>query len=231
MRLRSGLGAGLVAVALVAAIAILRTHSAPSEPPAALPDSQAAPAPPPIVDARSRQLTTDFRRTTLLPATLRFADDPNAPPGFEFQRYLDTLGNRTVARYTAQGLLVRAKDNAVLDHVQITVSQAGGPIVRTADVIRCEPDEEFGGDSCTQAPVHNGVAAMVIRNPLFARIIPSDAITGAPPGLRCELQAAYPNGTLLTISLDSIHTASIPLDDTAMIKLAEIPGISAGQPK
>ncbi|HEX4702850.1 MAG TPA: hypothetical protein VH352_12030 [Pseudonocardiaceae bacterium] len=225
MRLRTGLGAGLVAVAIVAAIAVLRTQSAPAVPP----DSQPAPAP--GVDALSRSLTTDLRHTTLLPPTVRFADDPDAPPGFVFQRYTSTEANHTVTHYTAQGLLVRTKDNAVLDHVMVTVSPANGQVVKAADVARCEPDEEFGGDSCTQAAPANGVVAIVIRDPVFTRIVPSDATTGAPPGLLSELEAAYPNGTLLTIALTSVHTASIPLDETAMLKLADIPGISAALSK
>lgn len=224
MRLRSGIGAGLVAVAIAAAVIVLRTPAGPTDLPTGPSDSQPAPAP--IVDARARELTAEFRHTTLLPATVRFADDPNSPSGFAFRRYIDTEVNHNLVRYTAEGLLVRTKDDAMLDRVQVMVWRADGRTIDAIDLARCDPSEHYLGPSCTQRSFADGTVAKVVRNPIFAQIMASDTTTGAPPNLQTELQVAYPNGTLLTITLDSFDGTGIPLDDAAMLRLVAIPGIS-----
>jgi hypothetical protein len=225
MRLRSGVGAGLLAVAVVAAVAVLRTHSAVPEPPAANgPDTQPAPAP--VIDARAKQLTADFWHTTLLPSDVHFAGDPHNPSGFVFRRYIDTEVNHNLVRYMADGLLVRTADHAALDEVAVDIWRADGRLINAAALARCDTTEHFLGPSCTQQSFPNGVLAKVVRNSVFAQTAASDATSGSPPGLRSELQVAYPNGTLLTITLDSIDGAGIPLNDAAMLKLATLPGIS-----
>jgi hypothetical protein len=85
---------------------------------------------------------------------------------------------------------------------------------------------QFGGASCTQQAFANGAHAKVVRNPAFAQTVASDSITGSPPGMQTELQAVYPNGTLLTVTLYSNNGAGIPLDDAAMLRLATIPAVS-----
>jgi hypothetical protein len=226
MRLRSVVGAGVVLAAVVVAVVLLRTPQTTQAPqPTGLADSQ--PAPPPIVDARAKELTTAFRTTTLLPATVRFASDPHTPPGFEFRRFTDVEVGHNLARYIAEGSLVRSSDNAVLDHVLINVWRSDGRSFKAEDLARCDPDAQFGGDSCTQRQLPNGVLAKVVRNAAFAQTVASDATTGSPPGMQSELQVAYPNGMLLTVTLYSMNEAGIPLDDAAMLKLATIPGISA----
>lgn len=224
MRLRSVLGAGVVIVAVVGAVIVLRTPPAPSGPGATVADETIGK---PVVDARARNLTADFRHTTQLPPTVRFADDPNTPPGFRFRRFLDQEVNHTLARYVAEGSLVRTRDNAVLDHVLVNVWRVDGTTVIAADLARCDPTAQFGGASCTQQTLPGGVTAKVVRNPAFAQTVASDSTTGSPPGMQTELQAAYPNGTLLTVTLFSMNEAGIPLDDAAMLKLALIPGINA----
>ncbi|HEX4702456.1 MAG TPA: hypothetical protein VH352_10050 [Pseudonocardiaceae bacterium] len=205
MRLRSGIGAGLVAVAIVAAVAVLRT-------PIDLPPDMAAsqPATGPVVDARSRALTAGFLHTTLLPPTVRFADDPNTPPGFVFRRYVDMEVNHILARYTAAGLLVRTKDKAVLDTVTVTVWHTDGRTIRAADLATCDPDP-----SCAQRSFPDGTIAKVVR--------------ASSAASQAELLAAYLNGTLLTITFVSPTGAGIPLDDAALFRLAAIPGISPTQ--
>jgi hypothetical protein len=220
MRLRSGLGAGLVVVAVVAAVVVLRTPSVP------VPSvGQSGP----VMDARSWQLTTDFRETPLLAASVRFADDPGTPPGFVFRRFVDTEVDRVLVRYTAEGLLVRARDGGVLDHVVVDVWQADGRGIDAADLARCDQTPRYVGPSCMQRSFPNGVLAKVVRNPAFAQTMASDVTTGAPSGLQTELKVAYPNGMLLIVSLDSLAGAGIPLDDAAMLRLAAIPGISTSK--
>lgn len=226
MRLRSVVGAGVLLAAVVAAVVLLRTPQTTQVPaPAGVADSQ--PTPPPVVDARAKQLTTAFRTTTFLPDTVRFASDPHSPPGFEFRRFTDVEVGHNLARYIAEGSLVRTGDNAVLDHVLINVWRTDGRAINAVDLAKCDPDAQFGGDSCTQRQLPNGVLAKVVRNAAFAQTVASDATTGSPPGMQSELQAAYPNGTLLTVTLYSMNEAGIPLDDAAMLKLATIAGISA----
>ncbi|HEY3609292.1 MAG TPA: hypothetical protein VGL06_17465 [Pseudonocardiaceae bacterium] len=224
MRLRSALGAGLVAVAVVAAVAVLRT---PSVPPAGPSDSPAAAVP--VVDARSRQLTADFRVAALLPVAVRFADDPGTPPGFVFRRFADVEAGHVLVRYTAAGLLVRSADRGVLDRVLVNVWRADGHIIDAAVQARCDPAPIYLGPSCMQGSLPNGELAKVVRNSAFAQAMASDATTGSPSGLQTELQVGYPNGTLLTVSLDSLAGAGIPLDDAAMLRLAAALGINASR--
>lgn len=227
MRLRSGVGAGLVAVAVVAAVAVLRTHSVPADLPAGPSDSQGVAVP--VVDARSRQLTADFRDTSLLPVSVRFADDPHTSPGFVFRRFADTEAGHLLVRYTAEGLLVRTRDDDVLDTVQVNVWRADGRAIDAADLARCDPTALYLGPSCTQRSFANGMLAKVVRNPAFAQTMASDATAGSPPGLRTELRVGYPNGTLLTVTLGSLAGAGIPLDDAAMLRLAAVLGISVSR--
>lgn len=222
MRLRSLVGACLVVAGLVAAIVVLRTP--PSAAPASAVDSQ--PAPTPIIDGRAKLLTADFRHTTLLPSNVRFADDPQTPPGFEFRRFIDIEVNIRLVRYVAEGSLVRTRDNAVLDHVLVNVWRADGRDLQPSDLAMCQQGATMEGASCTQARLPGGVLAEVLRNPTFAMTVASDATTGSPPGLMSELQVVYPNSTVLTVSLFSLNGAGIPLDDAAMLKLATIRGIN-----
>jgi hypothetical protein len=71
------------------------------------------------------------------------------------------------------------------------------------------------------------VRAKVVRNPVFAQTMASDATEGWPSHLQTELEVAYRNGTLLTITVDSVDGAGIPLNDAAMFRLATIAGIGA----
>jgi hypothetical protein len=222
-------GAGVVIVGVVAAVTVLRTHPAAPGPGVAVADTAVKPAPPPVIDARSKLLTKDFQQTTLLPDTVRFADDPNSPPGFLFRRFVDPEVGHNLATYTAEGSLVRSTDKAVLDHVLIDVWRSDGRSFVATDLAKCDASAQFGGASCTQESLPNGVLAKVVRNPAFAQTEASDSTTGSPPGLQSELQAVYPNGTLLTITLYSMNKAGIPLDDAAMLKLATMPGVSAQQ--
>jgi hypothetical protein len=223
MRLRSGVGAGLVVVAVVAAVVVLRGHSVPPDVRPGPSDGQGVVVP--VVDARSRQLTADFLGTTLLPVSVRFADDLRTPPGFAFRRFADVEANRTLVRYTATGWLVRTRDDGVLDQVLVNVWRADGRGIDAADLAKCDVTPRYVGPSCMQRSFPNGVLAKVVRNPIFAQTMASDAITGSPSGLQTELLVAYPNGTLLTVTLASVTGAGIPLDDAAMLRLAAIPGI------
>ncbi len=207
-------------VAVVAAVAVLRTPSGPS-------DSQVAAGP--VVDARSRQLTADFRVTALLPASVRFADDPGTPPGFVFRRFSDIEGGHVLVRYTAAGLVVRSADHGVLDRVLVNVWHADGHAIDAADLARCDRTAIYLGPSCMQGSFPDGVVAKVVRNSAFAQVMASDATAGSPSGLQTELQVAYPNGTLLTVSLDSLAGAGIPLDDASMLRLAAVLGIDASR--
>jgi hypothetical protein len=170
-------------------------------------------------------LTADFRGTTLLPVSVRFADDPRTPPGFVFRRFADVEADRTLIRYTAAGLLVRTRDDGVLDQILVNVWHADGRGIDAADAARCDTTPRYVGPSCMQRSFPDGALAKVVRNPIFAQTMASDAIAGSPPGLQTELQVAYPNGTLLTVTLASVTGAGIPLDDAAMLRLAAIPGI------
>lgn len=213
MRLRTALGVGVVLVAVVAAVVVLRENQSPGGPG---PADQTS-----TVDARARQLTAAFGRTTLLPANMRFAADPNSPPGFVFQRY-DTNsapGIRPV-KYTAQGSLVRRADGAVLAHVQVVVQQADP----TAGFGTCATT---GGPSCTELVFPDATRARVVRNPESAQPVASATTPGQPAGRQTELDVAFPTGTTMTITLFSTNGAAIPLNDTAMLRLATIPGLSA----
>src|SRR4030081_32712 len=127
MRVRSAVGAGVLLAAVVAAVVLLRDTSAPPGQPPAV-DTSVLPPAPAVVDARARQLTATFRSTTLLPPTVHFIDDPNTPPGFVFRRYIDPDPGRTRARYRAEGSRPRRSDNAVLDHVMVTIWRTDGHI-------------------------------------------------------------------------------------------------------
>lgn len=225
MRVRSAVGAGVLLVAVVGAVVVLRDHPAPAGQTPAVDTSVPAPAPA-VVDARARQLTATFRSTTLLPAAVRFVDDPHTPPGFVFRRYVDVQPGKNLARYTAEGSLARRSDNAVLDHVMIMIWRTDGHVAVTG-LARCDATVQFGGRSCTQQSFPNGAVAKVVRNPVFAQTVASDTTTGSPPGLQTELEEVYPDGTVLTVTLYSMNKAGIPLDDAAMLKLATIGGISA----
>lgn len=224
MRLRSLVGVCLVVAGLVAAIVVLRTPPSLTAP-SSVADSQSAPVP--INDGRAKELTAIFRHTTLLPGNVHFADDPRTPPGFQFRRFIDIEVNIRLVRYIAEGSLVRTRDNAVLDHVLVNVWRADGRDLQPSDLAMCQQGATMEGASCTQARLPDGVLAEVLRNPVFAQTVASDATTGSPPGLMSELQVVYPNGTVLTISLYSMNDAGIPLDDAAMLKLANMPGIIA----
>lgn len=218
MRLRTALGVGVVLVAVVGAVVVLRQH----QPPSGQSLGEALPAP--TVDARARQLTAAFGHTTLLPATVRFAADPNSPPGFVFQHYdIESAPGIRPVPYTAQGSLVRRADNAVLAHVLVVVQQADP----RAGFGACYSTGAGNGPSCTEKVFPDGTRARVMRNPEFARSVASDATSGQPPGLQTELDVAFPTGTTMTVTLFSANGAGIPLDDAAMLRLATIPGVSA----
>src|SRR5437899_2423052 len=188
MRVRSAMGAVVLLVAVVTAVVVLRARDqqAPTgQTPAA--DTSVLPPAPPVVDARARQLTATFRSTTLLPPTVHFVDDPNTPPGFVFRRFTDLESGHNLARYTAEGSLARTSDNAVLDHVLVMIWRTDGHVPVTG-LARCDATVQFGGRSCTQASFPNGALAKVVRNPVFAQTVASDATTGSPPGLQTDLE-------------------------------------------
>ncbi|HEX4723608.1 MAG TPA: hypothetical protein VH333_13895 [Pseudonocardiaceae bacterium] len=219
MRLRTALGVGVVLVAVVGAVVVLRVDNQ-QQPAGPNPGDQASTAS--TVDARARQLTAAFGRTTLLPPTVRIAADPDNPPGFVFQRYdIESAPGIRPVRYTAQGSLVRRADNAALAHVLVIVQQAN-PATGFGS---CYSTGATNGPSCTEKVFPDGTRATVVRNPEFARSAASDATTGQPFGLETELAAAYPTGTTMTVTLSSENGAGIPLDDAAMLRLATIPGI------
>jgi hypothetical protein len=226
MRLRTLLGGGVVLLAVIGAVVVLRANPAP--PGGSLVAEQTSvPEPPPTTDARSRQLTSVFGHITVLPPTVRFASDPDNPPGFVFQRY-DTFsspGIRTV-KYTAEGSIVRRADSAVLAHVLVIVQQAD-PTIGASGFAGCASAADYGGGSCTPRIFADGTLARVVRNPAFAQSVATDATAGEPPGLQTELDAAYPSGTRLTVTLFSMNQAGIPLDDAAMLRLVTVPGISS----
>jgi hypothetical protein len=226
MRVRSAIGAGVVLVAVVGAVVLLRDQQVPPTGQTPAVDTSVLPPAPAVVDARARQLTATFRSTTLLPSTVHFIDDPNTPPGFEFQRYIDPESGRNLARYTAEGSLARRSDNAVLDHVLVTIWRTDGHIP-VSGLGQCDATVQFGGRSCTQESFPNGALAKVVRNPMFAQTVASDGVTGSPPGLQSDLEEVYPDGTVLSVTLYSMNKAGIPLDDAAMLKLATIGGVSA----
>jgi hypothetical protein len=226
MRVRSAIGAGVLLVAVVGAVVLLRDTPSPTTGQPPVVDTSVLPPAPAVVDARARQLTAIFRNTTLLPPTVHFIDDPNTPPGFMFQRYVDPQSGRNLARYSAEGSVARRSDNAVLDHVLITIWRTDGH-VPVSGLGECGPTVQFGGSSCTQQAFPNGALAKVVRNPMFAQTVASDTTTGAPPGLQSDLEEVYPDGTVLSVTLYSMNKAGIPLDDAAMLKLATIGGVSA----
>jgi len=223
MRLRSAVGAGVVLVAVISAVIVLRGHSAPSGLPATAAESS-APTPAPVVDPRAQLLTDRFRHTALLPTGIRFTDDPNSPPGFVFRRFADIENGQNLPRYAAEGSVVRNVDNVVLDHILVTIWRTSGHT--PTELAKCDATGQFGGASCTEKSFPNGANAKVVRNPVFAQTVASDSPTGSPPGMQTELQAVYPNGTLLSVTLYSMNGAGIPLDDAAMLRLATIPGVS-----
>lgn len=220
MRLRTALGVGVVLVAVVGAVVVLRANQSPQSPG----DQTSTAVQALTVDARARQLTAAFGRTTLLPANVRFAADPNSPPGFVFHHYdTDSAPGIRPVKYTAQGLLVRRVDGAVLAHVQVVVQQAGP----TAGFGACPTTAVSGGPSCTEQIFADGTRATVVRNQEFARSVALDTTSGQPPGLLTELAAVFPTGTTMTVTLFSANGAAVPLDDAAMLRLAMIPGLSA----
>jgi hypothetical protein len=222
VRLRSVLGAGVVLVAVIVAVVLLRAHPAPAGP------NEAIPAPtttsPPVVDARATKLTAAFLHTAQLPTTLRLAD-PGDSTRFQFERSVDPEPGLDDFEYSAQGLLVRRSDNAALDRVSVVVTQ----------VDRADRQLGFGtcgfqahdGSSCTQRVFPDGTRAKVVRNPAFAQSVASDATTGVRPGIQTQLDAVFTNGTLLVVTLDADNGAGIPLNDADMLKLAMIPGVSS----
>lgn len=221
MRLRTALGVGVVLVAVVGAVVVLRENQSPGgQGPG---DRTSTAVQTSTVDARARQLTAAFGRTTLLPPTVRFAADPNSPPGFVFHRYdTDSAPGIRPVKYTAQGSLVRRVDGAVLAQVQVVVQQAGP----TAGFGACATIAVVDGPSCTDQVFPDGTRARVVRNPQFVRFVGSDATARQPPGLQTELDVAFPTGTTMSVTLFAIHGAAVPLDDTAMLSLAMIPGLS-----
>jgi hypothetical protein len=225
MRLRTALGTGAALVAVVAAVVVLRENPPPPGP-STVAEETSAPGPPPTIDARARQLTSAFVHSTVLPAGVRFAADPNNPPGFVFQRY-DTNsapGIRPV-KYTAEGSIVRRADNVVLDHVLVIVQANAG--TNPTHFGQCYSTANYGGASCTEQEFPDGTRARVVRNPAFAQSVATEATAGEPPGLQSELNVEYLDGTTMTVTLFSMNAAGIPLDDAAMLRLATIPGVSA----
>ena len=219
MRLRTALGVGVVLAAVVGAVVVLRENQSPGVGDQTSTAVQAAST----IDARARQLTAAFGRTTLLPATVRFAADPDSPPGFVFQRYdTDSAPGIRPVKYTAQGLLVRRVDGAVLAHVQVVVQQAGP----TAGFGACDTIAVVDGPACAEQVFPDGTRARVIRDPDSVRFVESNTTPGQPPGLQTELDVAFPTGTTMSVTLFAIHGAAAPLDDTAMLRLATIPGLS-----
>jgi hypothetical protein len=222
MRPRTALGVGVVLVAIVGAVVVLRDNQSPGGQSSGEQTSTAVQNS--TVDARARQLTAAFGRTTLLPATVRFAADPNNPPGFVFHRYdTDSAPGIRPVRYTAQGSLVRRVDGAVLAQVQVVVQQAGP----TAGFGACDTIAVVDGPSCSDQVFPDGTQARVVRNPQFVRFVGSSAAAKQPPALQTELDVASPTGTTMSVTLFAIHGATVPLDDTAMLRLAMIPGVSA----
>jgi hypothetical protein len=226
MRPRAVLGGGVLLVLLVAAVVLLRAHAPAPAAPAPV-DTTAPPAPVltplPVVDARARRLTADFVTTTALPATVRFA--PGASGTFEFIRYADDTPGGSGERYEADGDLRRASDGAVLDQVRITLLPPGPS--RADRSVACDPTGGGDGRSCTARAFPDGTRATVVRNPVFAQAVATDATSGAPPGTQTVLRAALPKGTLLTVTVSALGTAGIPLDDAAMLALAGVPGLES----
>jgi hypothetical protein len=222
VRLRSVLGAGVVLVAVVAAVVVLRAHPAP-------PGPNAAPAPstttaPPVVDGRARQLTEAFLHDAPLPAAVRFATTP-ADQAFRFARYDDPEPGLGSSRYTATGVLVRVDRDAVLDDVAVTVAHVDVDD-RALDFATCDPRGGHDGSSCTQRMYPDGTRAKVVRNAAFAQSVASDVTSGARPGIQTQLDAVYADGTLLVVTLDAANGAGIPLDDADMLRLVTIPGVA-----
>jgi hypothetical protein len=223
VRLRPVVGAGVVLVAVVAAVALLRTHPAPPGPEAAPPVPTSGP--PPVVDARSVHLTSAFLHADQLPTDLRITADPGSPGGFQFRRYIEPELGLDDAKYSAQGLLVRTSDNAVLDHVTVTVAHLSDDDRQTG-FGACEPTGSHDGSSCTQRVFPDGTKAKVVRNPAFAQSVASEVTTGARPGIQTQLDAVFTNRTLLVVTLDALNGAGIPMADADMLKLATIPGVA-----
>jgi hypothetical protein len=217
------LGAGVVLVAVIVAVVLLRAHPAPPGPNEAIPAPTSTP--PPVVDARATKLTAAFLHTAQLPTTLRLAADTGDSTRFQFERSVDPEPGLDDFEYSAQGLLVRRSDNAALDRVSVVVTQ----------VDRADRQLGFGtcgfqahdGSSCTQRVFPDGTRAKVVRNPAFAQSVASDATTGVRPGIQTQLDAVFTNGTLLVVTLDADNGAGIPLNDADMLKLAMIPGVSS----
>ncbi|HEX5403464.1 MAG TPA: hypothetical protein VFX16_14305, partial [Pseudonocardiaceae bacterium] len=87
MRLRSVLGAGVLLVAVIVAVVLLRAHPAPAGPNEALPAPTTTP--PPVVDARATKLTAAFLHTGQLPTAVRLIAAPGDSPKFQFERYVE----------------------------------------------------------------------------------------------------------------------------------------------
>jgi hypothetical protein len=225
VRLRSVLVSGVVLVAVIAAVVLLRAHPAPSSPDAALPEPTTSPTPPPVVDARSARLTSAFLHTTTLPAGYRFAEDQGNHAAFRFERYSDPQPGLRPAQYSATGSLVRA-DDVTLDRVSVTVAQVArnGLQQQYGD---CEAGGNHDGSSCTERILQDGTHAKVVRNAVFAQSVASDVTTGARPGIQTQLDAVFGNGTLLIVTVAADNGAGIPLDDAAMLRLATIPGVAS----
>jgi hypothetical protein len=213
----------VVLVAVVAAVVALRSHPAPAGPDGALPAPTTTPAP--VIDARARNLTAAFLHAGQVPAALRITADPGNSTGFQFERYIEPELGLDDAKYSAQGLLVRASDHAVLDHVTVTVAHLSDDDQQTS-FGRCEPTGSHDGSSCTQRLFPDGTRAKVVRNPAFAQSVASEVTTGARPGIQTQLDAVFSNRTLLVITLDALNGAGIPMEDAAMMQLATIPGVA-----
>jgi hypothetical protein len=219
MRVRSVLGGGVVLVAVVAAVVVLRDHPAPPGPNVSAVPTTAAP----IVDNRARQLTTAFLHDAPLPGNFRF--DTSAGQGFRFERYDDPEPGLGSSRYTATGVLVREDRHVVLDDVAVTIAKVDVDD-RSLDFASCDPRGGHDGSSCTQRVFPDGTRAKVVRNAAFAQSVASDVTTGARPGIQTQLDAVYANGTLLVVTLDAANGAGIPLDDADMLRLVAIPGVA-----
>jgi hypothetical protein len=223
VRWRSAIGSGVVLVAVVAAVVTLRAHPAPTT---AVDADQTTTTAPPVKDARSAQLTSTFLHTTELQPTFRIEGDPGTRTGFTFARYTVTEPGLDPSEYVATGSLVKTTDDTALDHVSITVARVRPRDLRL-DFGRCDPTGSHDGSSCTERSFPDGTTAKVVRNAAFAQSVASDATTGARIGTQTQLDAVFPNGTLLVVTVDANNGAGIPLDDAAMLRLATIRGVSA----
>lgn len=213
MRRRSLVGSGVVLVAVIAAVVLLRTHPAP------VGQNYAAPptVPPPVTDARAMHLTTVFDHIGQLPANVMTA-------GLSFRRYTDPEPGLDATEYSATGVLA-IRGGPVLDQVSVTVTRIIDTD-RQLDFGHCDPTGSHDGSSCTQQTFPNGTHAKVVRNAAFAQTAASPATTGVRPGIQTQLDAVYADGTFLVVTLDADNGAGIPLDDADMMRLAGIQGVT-----